>query len=463
MTAKKNQAQKPKTIDLINSERTFAGSLLQDPERVVKIARDYGLTADSFTDDFARRVFGSVQRHVGAGVPCEPLAVQKDTGLKVSVIQELIDDCPTAAYAEYHAGLILGAALKRDALATIKEADGTEALRLACEKITQGLPLAQGGVVAIAAATWLTEQDEPERPIMEGVFDAGDRVAIVGQSKARKSFYALQLAVNVVTGTPFLGVPTVKQRVILLNGEIKACAYKKRLRRMISTLGIDGTTLDGLIVVNTSEEAQPPSFDKVLSLAKKQGAQVVLIDPAYLLLGDENDQTAVKATIAAMKQFAAEGLTLVMVFHAAKGRAGDKQVIDRISGSGIYARDTSTMLSLCEHATEEDHVVLAKICRNHPPCDPVTLRFNDGAFEVTTVAPIEKNSKTKPKRTFTQDEIQECFSALETSYRDSLDAVTRGLGVGVSKAKEIIRDAAKAGTLKCRVEGRSTLYWVDVG
>lgn len=477
MTAKKSQVQKPrpKTIDLIDSERTFAGSLLQVPERVVKIARDYGLTAASFTDDDSRRVFSSVMRIVDAGTPCEPLAVKADTGLDVSVIQKLIEDCPTAAHAEYHAQQIVYGQERRTATATLLAVcnkigrepgtDGGVGLRMYLERSIAPLLKPKDGntIQAVNASAWLSEADEQERPVMQGVFDAGDRVAIVGQSKARKSFYALQMAVNIATGTPFLGVPTTKQRVILLNGEIKAGAYKKRLRRMISTLGVDSTTLDGLVILNTSEDTEPPSFDKVLLLAKKHGAQVVLIDPAYLFLGDENEQTAAKETIMLMKQFAAEGLTLVMVFHAAKGRAGDKQVIDRISGSGVYARDTSTMLSLCEHATEEDHVVLAKICRNHPPCDPVTLRFTDGAFEVTTVAPIEKTSKTKPKRTFTQDEIQGCFSAKEASYRDSVDAVTCGLGVGVSKAKEIIRDAAKAGTLKSRVEGRSTLYWVDMG
>jgi hypothetical protein len=477
MTARKSQAQKPrpKTIDLIDSERTFAGSLLQAPERVVRIARNKGLTANSFTDDEARLVFGSVLRIVDGGTPCEPLVVKADTGLDVSVIEKLIEDCPTTAHAEYHAQLIVDAEERRNTTKTLlavcnmigREAgtEGGEGLRMFLERSLAPLLKPKNGdaIQAVDASVWLSEKDEPEQPIMEGIFDAGDRVAIVGQSKARKSFYALQLAVNVATGTPFLGVITVKQRVILLNGEIKAGAYKKRLRRMISTLGVDAATLDGLVVLNTSEDTEPPSFDKVLSLAKKHGAQVVLIDPAYLLLGDEIEQKAVKETITAMKQFSAEGITLVMVFHAAKGRAGDKQVIDRISGSGIYARDTSTMLSLCEHATEADHVVLATICRNHPPCDPVTIRFNDGAFEVTGVAPIEKTSKTKPKRTFTQDEIQGCFSTLETSYRDSVDAVTCGLGVGVSKAKEIIRDAAKAGILKSRVEGRSTLYWVDMG
>ena len=47
-----------------------------------------------------------------------------------------------------------------------------------------------------------------------------------------------------------------------------------------------------------------------------------------------------------MRAFAAAGVTLVNVYHGTKGFIGDRQVIDRVAGSGIYARDASTMLSL---------------------------------------------------------------------------------------------------------------------
>ena len=461
MTAKTSQTQKakPKTMDLIVSERAFAGSLLQEPDRVLRIAREKGLTADSFTDESARRVFGSVQRIIEAGNPCELLAVQADTGLDALVIEKMIDDCPTAAHAEYHADRVLGAALKRQAHAAVNGADGVEGLRLALQGIMATLGTDSTSAPTVSASAWLTEPDEPEQPIMEGLFDAGDRVAIVGQSKARKSFYALQLAVAVSTGTDFLGVPTVKQRVLLVNGEIAARSYKKRLRRMIEKLGIDPANLTDLLVVNASESADVGGFVEILTLSKEQTATVAIVDPAYLLLGDEIDQQQVKQSIRDMKRFAAEGVTLVTVYHATKGKIGDRQAIDRISGSGIFARDASTMLTLCEHASEPDHVVVQAITRNYAPTEPITVRFEDGAFLVAEgVAPTEKTSSTKPRREYPVEDLRACFSSEATNYGDTLATVRQRLGCGRDRAKDEIGRAVREDIAMTEQDGRQTLY-----
>ena len=315
----------------------------------------------------------------------------------------------------------------------------------------------------VTASAWLTEPDEPEQPIMEGVFDAADRVAIVGQSKARKSFYALQLAVAVSTGTGFLGVPTVKRRVLLVNGEIVARSYKKRLRRMIEKLALNPAALADLVVVNASESADVGGFAEILALAKKHGADVALIDPAYLLLGDEIDQQQVKQAVRDMKRFAAEGITLVTVFHATKGRIGDKQAIDRISGSGIFARDCSTMLTLCEHASEPDHVVVQSITRNYAPVEPITVRFEDGAFVLADgVAAIEKTSATKPRREIPLADALECFTAESVRYTEAVKLIMARCSCGENKAKCVLRELSEKKMVSSMPVGRVTYYSRDM-
>ena len=332
---------------------------------------------------------------------------------------------------------------------------------MVCEKIKATLPSVQTDAATLDAAKWLTEPDETEQPILQGLFDSGDRVAIVGQSKARKSFYALQLAVALATGTELLGVQTVKQSVLLINGEITARAYKKRLRRMIAKLGINPALLDGLSIVNASENADVGGFAEILTLCKKQRVTVCVVDPAYLLLGDEIDQQQVKQSIKEMKLFAASGVTLVCVYHATKGKMGDKQTIDRISGSGIFARDASTMLTLCEHASEQDHVVIQAITRNHPPSEPITARFDEGAFILTDVAPIEKTSATKPRRLYSVEDLRSCFSNNPTSYGDTLAKVRQQLNCGRDRAKEEIGRSIREGVAICEQVGRITLYRIQ--
>ena len=311
---------------------------------------------------------------------------------------------------------------------------------------------------AVGVASWFDEPDEPDRPVINGLFDVGDRVAIVGQSKARKSFYTLQLAIALSFGVDFLGSTLTAQRVLLINGEIAARSYKKRLRRMLKIMGINPEHPDNLLIANTSEFRQEITFSSVMALAKEQKATVCIIDPAYLLLGDEIDQRQVKEAVLDMKRFAAEGITLVSVFHATKGKIGDKQAIDRISGSGIFARDTATLITLCEHANEPDHVVISAITRNYPPSEPITAYFNDGAFQITDVAPIEKTSSTRSKRVISLDEAIKPFTRESLCYSEAVDAIKKSCGCSDVPAKKLLTAMTEKGMLFKIQVGRKTLY-----
>ena len=97
----------------------------------------------------------------------------------------------------------------------------------------------------VDAADWLDAPDEPDTPLVHELIEQGEMVAIVGQSKAGKSFIALQLAVCVALGLPFLNRETVRQRVYLANLEVSARQYKKRLRKICDALGISPEYLRG--------------------------------------------------------------------------------------------------------------------------------------------------------------------------------------------------------------------------
>ena len=314
---------------------------------------------------------------------------------------------------------------------------------------------------AVQASLWLAEADSPEEPIVRGLFDAGDRVTIVGQSKARKSFFALQMAVSIATGGEFLGFDAEQRRVLLYNGEIRAAPYKKRLRRMVEQMRVDPGSLADLRIVNAADDSASATFETIRAEASRIGAQVVIADPAYLLIdGDESDQHAVKAAVRAMKLFSSAGITLVMVYHAAKGFIGDRQVIDRVSGSAIFGRDASTMITMCEHADTPDCVVVQTVVRNHPPIAPSTIRFTEGAFELAEgVAAVEKTSRTRTRRVVTPEEIKAAFNGAEPQSYGSAVAMVKGrFNVGMNAAKDVIGQAVQSNILSTRREGRSVIY-----
>lgn len=354
--------------------------------------------------------------------------------------------------------MLRGAVARRKALLLIQAAEGEAAVRMACERAIEAMP---GASVfeAVRASEWLDGEDEPQEPVVAGLFDRRDRVAIVGQSKARKSWYALQLAMCVAAGVPFLGRDVTPSRVLVVNGEITRGWYRRRMRWMAATLGIGNGDLERLAVMNLAERAPEDVLSAARSAAKRGCFDVVVIDPFYLCCGNENDQDEVKRVIIEMKRYAEAGVTLVSVFHAAKGQIGDRQDIDRISGSGIFARDCSTLISLCEHASEADHVVMKPTLRNHKPQPAVTLSFADCAFAVTEVEALEKSSATKgAAKTASKDQIAACFTADGTTYAQTVDRIKVRLGVGTNRAKELLGQAVRDGLCEAVSSGRCAVY-----
>ena len=443
-----------------NHEKALAGGLLFRPQECLAELQGAGLTGGAFINHDCKAVFETATRLAAEGAPLSSAALKLASGLPEVTFEALLEVGCLAGEARYYASKITEAQAFRRAVKMVTDAKGTglEGLRLALEKIMQTLPTDQSGAGALTASDWLGEPDAPEYPIAAGLIDAGDRVSIVGQSKARKSFFAMQLAVSISTGTPFLPYEIERKRVLMVNGEIRPEPYKKRLRRMIEALQVGTDQLNGLIVVNSCD-TENQTLEDVLLLAKKHHAEVVILDPFYLMLGDEIQQAEVKSVVRVMKRFAASGITLVSVFHAAKGRMGDKQVIDRISGSGVFARDATTIISLVEHASEADHTVMQCVTRNHPPQDAVTLAFADGAFSVADdIAAVEKTSQTKAVRAISIEDLAACFRTEPTSYGDTVAAIRQRLGVGRDRAKDEVARAVREGVAHAEQAGRTTLY-----
>jgi predicted transcriptional regulator len=66
--------------------------------------------------------------------------------------------------------------------------------------------------------------------------------------------------------------------------------------------------------------------------------------------------------------------------HFAKGNSASKEAIDRISGSGVFARDPDSLLVFTRHE-EEGAFTVEPILRNFQPTDPFVVRWNYPVFE----------------------------------------------------------------------------------
>jgi hypothetical protein len=307
------------------------------------------------------------------------------------------------------------------------------------------------------ASQWLAEPDEEEIPSIKGCFDRGDRIACVGQSKSKKSFFALQMAVCFATGSKFLGYDVERQKTLMINGEIKPTKYKKRLRGILHKLGIPPDELDLLTVYNTRDlPADMNSIESILQLCIDGQFTVCIIDPSYVFFADENDQREVKATIQRLKEFSREKITLVTMYHSAKGLIGDRQAIDRISGSGIFARDADALISLALHEDGQS-VVIEWTLRGYPEQPKQTIAFNSGCFEVSDIAPLEKTSRSRPKRDFDMASVAKSVRP-GMNYTAGVNAIKVSQSVGRDKARELFALCLSQELIVPESEGRTTTY-----
>ena len=102
-----------------------------------------------------------------------------------------------------------------------------------------------------------------------------------------------------------------------------------------------------------------------------------MLDPIYKLYGgtDENAAGAVAELLNSLENLATEtGAAIAFGAHFAKGNASAKEAIDRISGSGVFARDPDSLLIFTKHETE-DAFTVEPILRNFAPVAPFAVRW----------------------------------------------------------------------------------------
>lgn len=194
-------------------------------------------------------------------------------------------------------------------------------------------------------------------PLIEGVLRQGHKLLLAGPSKAGKSFALLELCVAIAEGLPWLGFPCARGRVLYLNLELDRASCLHRLKDVYSALGVRPVNAGAIDIWNLRGSAVPMDklAPKLIRRAQKKNYIAVIIDPIYkVITGDENsaDQMA-----RFCNQFdlicASLGCAVIYCHHHSKGAQGQKNAMDRASGSGVFARDPDALLDMIELPVSE--------------------------------------------------------------------------------------------------------------
>jgi hypothetical protein len=230
----------------------------------------------------------------------------------------------------------------------------------------------------IDATVFLKTEMSLPPDLVDGVLHVGGKMVLGGGSKSFKTWTLLDLAVSVAAGEPWLGINTKQAPALFLNFEIPDAFFQKRIAEVRTAKAV---TLEPgqLQIMNlrgrgTDATTLIPALIEVL---KKHPAKLVVVDPTYKLYGNRNENAAsdMGELMNLLERVAVEAECAVAFgAHFAKGSAAGKEVIDRVSGSGVFARDPDSILTLTPHEQENARTV-EMVLRNHPQQEPFVVRW----------------------------------------------------------------------------------------
>ncbi len=243
--------------------------------------------------------------------------------------------------------------------------------------------------------------------IIHGILHAGSKMAVGGASKSFKTWTLLDLAISVSTGCDWLKFQTTQGKVLFLNFEIQEYSWQTRIRKIAEAKQIELNSDLHLWNLRGHAEDFRALIPKIIQRAR-ENYSLIILDPIYKIYGntDENSARDTAALLNSLENLANQsGAAIAFAAHFAKGNASSKNAIDRISGSGVFARDPDSILVFTEHESESAFTI-EPILRNFPHHPSFAVRWT---FPLMSVVADLDPSKLKQaggkKPDFASDDI----------------------------------------------------------
>lgn len=137
---------------------------------------------------------------------------------------------------------------------------------------------------------------------------------------------------------------------------------------------------------------------KILSRVKDERYALIVLDPIYKGLGkrDENKAGDIASLCNEIEQLAVQsGAAVVFGAHYSKGNQAGKEAIDRIGGSGVFARDPDAILTMTPHE-EKDAYVIDLTLRALPQLDAFVVRWSSCLFQRDATADATRIKTATP-------------------------------------------------------------------
>jgi len=239
----------------------------------------------------------------------------------------------------------------------------------------------------------------PPVQVIKGVLHRGCKMVVGGGSKGRKTWSLIHLGLAVSTGRNWWGFDTTKGKVLYINFELPDFVAHDRISRIMEAMEVSDT--GNFDVWNLRGYACDVELigPQITEAVEDRQYDLMIVDPIYKLLGDRDENAAgeIGRVMNAIEQIChISGAALAFGHHYAKGDASAKASIDRMSGSGVFARDPDCIIAMTDHADPE-HFIVEPTLRAFAPVEAFVLRWSFPLMEVAHGADIEFKGQKKDK------------------------------------------------------------------
>tara|TARA_R110000796_G_scaffold173868_1_gene290838 strand:- start:23660 stop:24793 length:1134 start_codon:yes stop_codon:yes gene_type:complete len=198
--------------------------------------------------------------------------------------------------------------------------------------------------------------------IIESLLHRGCKMVLAGGSKSFKSWSLIDLGLSVASGLDWWGLTTRKGNVLYLNFELLNGFFEQRLDSVCKARGME-LPESFLFWTLRNHCYDLEVISRVLTTrAKAQGLKidVIIVDPIYKALGglSENDAGDMGLLMENIETLG-KNLDAAVIFgaHFSKGIQSGKEAIDRMAGSGVFARDPDVIATMTRHEAKGSFVV----------------------------------------------------------------------------------------------------------
>lgn len=267
--------------------------------------------------------------------------------------------------------------LKSSDFNDLAHAKGLDSVKALLESI---LPLP----TIIDAADFIRDEIPLPDELIKGVLYRGNKLVLGGGSKTFKTWTLFDLSVAIAHGLHWLGFETIQGRVLYVNFEIPPAFFQRRLKAILTKRELELQRAK-LEIWNLRGHAGSHQIliPKLIDYAAKRNYSLIVLDPIYKLYGDLNENSAsdVAKLLNSLEDLAdSAGAAIAYGAHYSKGNQALKEAVDRISGSGVFARDPDSMLSFTKHEQPNSFTV-DLILRNHTSIEPFVVTWDYPMFK----------------------------------------------------------------------------------